>query len=163
MFVLSGLSALVAVCFLIVMFGNPFKDKLDLFLTNYLGNNNKRGIRVKLFNDHNVYFYEQPFGVSGVIYENEIYLFDKFLNVTNCAPPTLYGPVFHISKESSAGKGRFLSKCFLSEEVIRGVFANASLEYIVQIPTTANNYLLQSSSFSKRAKEIVSLVTKTMQ
>lgn len=140
------LSSIVALCFLIVMFGNPFSNKLENFVEEHIGDN-KHGIITSLFDKENVYFYEYPFGISGVICNNNIYVFDK-TPITKCAPSAHYGAVFQVTKEG------FVSKCFITEFLVREIFKNVPIKYF----TSGDQ--LKNTKFFARAQEVIETVLK---
>lgn len=65
-----------------------------------------------------MYFKEIPFGVTGVIYDGVTYIYDKE-SLTQCGG--MYDPVFEIKS-----KEKYFSKCFISENVVKKIFENAS-------------------------------------
>jgi len=106
----------MTVCFMIVMYGNPFKDYYFAHLKKHIGHEGS-GIRVLKYNDDFMYFYEFPLGISGVVYDKKVLIFDK-ASTTRCAH-SLYESVFMYKNK------KFISKCFLSEHMIRKIFSNA--------------------------------------
>lgn len=140
------ISVIVALCFLIVMFGNPFQKKLQYYLKKESGHH-KKCIRLFSFNKANIYFYEYPYGVTGVIYEDTLYIYDKHLNVTKCGGSN-YDSVFEMTKDT------IISKCFMSETLIRKIFENAPIKEYLNITDRLK------SNFLERAKQIVSVVRR---
>lgn len=76
------------------------------------------GKKFKLFkyNSKYIYFKEIPMGMSGVVYNGILYVYDSE-SLTECGG--IYDPVFEIKD------GRFISKCFISENIVKDMFEKA--------------------------------------
>ena len=169
------LSIIIAVSFMFVMFGDPFSDLFEKHSMNYLGKL-ECGIRVYSFDNENVYFYEFPYGLSGVIYEGDVYFYDS-AKVSKCsADSNHYDSVFHLStiinnnndKSNNKSEQILVSKCFLSEAIVRNIFESAPNNFVLPPLTGAEKLLLQHSqvgddSFLARAKGILARVVVASQ
>lgn len=76
-----------------------------------------RTFEIFKYNNKYMYFKEIPMGVTGVIYNGIPYIYDKD-SLTECGGK--YDSVFEI-------KGKFISKCFISENIIRNMFGKSTL------------------------------------
>jgi len=113
--VVTFISICMTICFMLVMYGNPFQEYLNSHINKQLGYKS-RGLTILKYNDKYAYFYEIPYGISGTLYDGVLYIFDKTL-MTKCAPP-LYESVYKYKKPY------LNSMCFLSEHVVRNMFHN---------------------------------------
>lgn len=144
MLILS-ISVIVALCFLIVMFSNPFKTKLEHFLQNELGRHRKEGVYVYRYDNGNSFFYEFPYGITGVFYNKSVYIYDN-IPVTMCASQS-YDSVFEVIN------GLFVSKCFLAKHLLRDIFKNAPITDYLN-----TEKLDPKLDFTERATKIISMV-----
>jgi len=130
------LAFIMTICYMFVMYGNPFREHLTAHIQKNTGGG-LRGIKVLQYNDDFKYFFEFPLGISGVIYNKKLYFFDK-TSMTVCAP-IIYESVFNYKNK------KFISMCFLSERVIRGIFSHA---------LHSETFIISAKSFKEKVEEI---------
>lgn len=143
MLIITVASIILAVCFMVVTYGNPFGERLALHVGDKLLNI----LKIYAFDTNYAYFFEHPFGISGTIFDNVVYFFDKGNRMTLCASP-YYESVFQYDETRDA----FQSKCFLSERVIIDEFVNAPDQYYIDVEVSTLTKMIQviRQSLNKR-------------
>lgn len=92
-----------------------------IFISIILINKIKNKTKFKMFkyNDKHLYFKELPIGLSGVIFNEIIYIYDKE-SLTVCGG--IYEPVFEIKEDN-----KYYSKCFIAEHIVKHIFKDAPI------------------------------------
>lgn len=134
---LSCVYSVVTIGLLLFLLGNPFNVLKGLFeghVQKHVGES-VQGINVYSLDKENKYFIEFPFGISGVIYEGIVYIYDK-TKMTKCGDSPYYESVFQVQQNDD----KLNSKCFLSHALIRNIFANSSLQVLPPVPHTTGDF-----------------------